>query len=104
MILVVNQFIFVLLLFPSEINTLIVRLECYMTFLLEEDKNELKMEDEGNEDRNEGNNITELDNNLRNIKVTWDKILRERSQILSKILPLMRSHMGNYLMNHYCIS
>ena len=75
-----------------------------MTFLLEEDKNELKMEDEGNEDRNEGNNITELDNNLRNIKVTWDKILRERSQILSKILPLMRSHMGNYLMNHYCIS
>ena len=75
-----------------------------MTFILEEDKNELKMEDEGNEDRNEGNNITELDNNLRNIKVTWDKILRERSQILSKILPLMRSHMGNYLMNHYCIS
>ena len=75
-----------------------------MTFLLEEDKNELKMEDEGNEDRNEGNNITELDNNLRNIKVTWDKILRERSQILSKILPLMRSHMGNFLMNHYCIS
>ena len=75
-----------------------------MTFILEEEKDELEMEDEGNEDRNEGNNVTELDNNLRNIKVTWDKVLKEKSQILSKILPLMRSHMGNYSMNHYYIS
>ena len=75
-----------------------------MTFILEEEKDELEMEDEGNEDRNEWNNVTELDNNLRNIKVTWDKVLREKSQILSKILPLMRSHMGNYSMNHYYIS
>ena len=75
-----------------------------MTFILEEEKDELEMEDEGNEDRNEGNNVAELDNNLRNIKVTWDKVLKEKSQILSKILPLMRSHMGNYSMNHYYIS
>ena len=81
-----------------------MRLECYMTFILEEEKDELEMEDEGNEDRNEGNNVAELDNNLRNIKVTWDKVLKEKSQILSKILPLMRSHMGNYSMNHYYIS
>ena len=75
-----------------------------MTFILEEEKDELEMEDEGNEDRNEWNNVTELDNNLRIIKVTWDKVLKEKSQILSKILPLMRSHMGNYSMNHYYIS
>ena len=70
-----------------------------MTFILEEKKDEFEMEDEGDENSNEESSVAELDDELRKIKVIWVRILREKSQILFKILPMMRSHMGIYFIN-----
>ena len=74
-----------------------------MTFILEEKKDEFEMEDEGDENSNDESSVAELDDELRKIKVIWDRILREKSQILFKILPMMRSHMGIYFINRTCI-
>ena len=70
-----------------------------MTFILEEKKDEFEMEDESDENGNDESSVAELDDELRKIKVIWDRILREKSQILFKILPMMRSHMGIYFIN-----